>query len=347
MTPAWLTDVLRSGGADVEVTGLRFEPVGTGQTAVSYRFHLDLAPGQAGRGPASVVVKMACGAPEVRRRLKVAYRNEVGFYRTFAGRARVEVPRCWSAGLSDDEHRFTLVLEDAHPARAGSQVDGCTAAQAVLAVRNLAGLHAPFWNDDTLAEGADWLSRLDEAGMSFLGKVATSAAAEFTDRYRADLDPRDVDTLLRAAELVAGWGRHTTGRFSLLHGDYRLDNLLFSGDAQVRAVDWQTVEVAFPGRDLAYFLSTALPPAERRVHERALVAAYHQRLVEYGVPDYPVDLCFEDYRRGLLQGPLITMIGAIYASAERTTGADRMFLSMAANACAAIRDLEALELLSA
>jgi len=28
-------------------------------------------------------------------------------------------------------------------------------------------------------------------------------------------------------------------------------------------VDWQTVEAAFPGRDLAYFLSTALPPAQR------------------------------------------------------------------------------------
>ncbi|MDT3442460.1 phosphotransferase [Pseudofrankia sp. BMG5.37] len=347
VTPAWLTEVLRAGGADVEVVGVRFEPVGTGQTAVSYRFHLDLAPGDAGRGPVSVVVKMAGGAPEVRRRLRVAYRNEVGFYRTFAGRARVRVPRCWSAELSDDEYRFTLVLEDAHPARAGNQVDSCTVAQAALAIRNLAGLHAPFWNDDSVTDGTDWPARLDEAGMSFLGKVATSAAAEFTERYRAGLGPRDVDTLLRAAELVAGWGKYTSDRFSLVHGDYRLDNLLFSGDTQVRAVDWQTVEVAFPGRDLAYFLSTALAPAERRAHERALVAAYHQRLVEYGVPDYPVDLCFEDYRRGLLQGPLITMIGAVYASAERTAGADRMFLSMAANACAAIRDLDALALLSA
>src|SRR5262245_45993352 len=97
ITPAWLTGVLRAGGLDVEVVGLRFAPVGTGQTAVSYRFHLDLAPGDAGRGPASVVVKMAGGSREVRRRLRTAYRNEVGFYRTFAARAKVGLPRCWSA----------------------------------------------------------------------------------------------------------------------------------------------------------------------------------------------------------------------------------------------------------
>lgn len=113
------------------------------------------------------------------------------------------------------------------------------------------------------------------------------------------------------------------------------------------AVDWQTLEVGFPGRDLAYFLSTALAPPDRRSYEAALVAAYHRRLVEHGVTGYSADLCFEDYRRGMLQGPLITMIGCVYASAPRTDSSDRMFLSMAANACAAIRELGVLDLLAA
>lgn len=346
ITPRWMTAVLRSGGADVEVTGLRFEPVGTGQTAVSYRFHLDLAPGRPGNGPASLVIKMAGGASEVRRRLRMAYRNEVGFYRTFAGRTPGRVPRCWTAAVSEDGLRFTLVLQDAHPARPGNQVDGCTPAQALLAVRNLAGLHAPFWNDQALTRDAPWLIRLDDDGLAYLGRTASAAAVQFTERYQAELSPLDVDTLRRAAGLVAGWGRHTSWPQSLVHGDYRLDNLLFLGDADVRAVDWQTVEAGFPGRDLAYFVSTSLAPADRRAHEAALVAAYHQRLVEHGVRDYPVDRCFEDYRRGMLQGPVITMIGAVYASAARTAGSDRMFLSMATNAATAIRDLGVLDLLS-
>ncbi|ADP80564.1 phosphotransferase [Pseudofrankia inefficax] len=344
ITPEWMTDVLRAGGNDVEVTGLRFAPVGTGQTAVSYRFHLDLAPGAA--GPATVVVKMAAGAPAVRKRLRLAYSNEVGFYQTFAGRTPGRVPRCWNAALSEDGLQFTLVLEDAHPARPGNQLDGATPAQALVAVRNLAGLHAPFWNDPALAGDTPWLVRLDDAGLAYLGKVVTAAAAEFTRRYEDQLGAEDVDTLVRAAGLVAGWGRHTAAPVSLVHGDYRLDNLLFSGDREVRAVDWQTIEAGFPGRDLAYFVSTALPPADRRAQEAPLVAAYHRELVEQGVTDYPADVCFEDYRRGMLQGPLITMIGCVYASAPRTDSSDRMFLSMATNAAAAIRELGVLDLLA-
>ncbi|OAA27922.1 protein of unknown function (DUF227) [Frankia sp. EI5c] len=373
ITAALMTGVLRAGGSDAEVTGVRFEPVGTGQTAVSYRFHLDyagdpgdtagpagVAPagvGPASAGPASVVVKMAAGAPDVRRRLRNGFRNEVGFYSHFAHRALIRMPRCWSAALSGDSLRFTLVLQDAYPARAGSQLAGCTPAQATLAVQNLAGLHAPFWNDEHLRDDAEWLARPGDSGLAYLGKVATAAADGFTGRYREQLGPRDTETLLRAARLVAGWGRHTATRHTLLHGDYRLDNLLFAGDsrgsggsgdsgADVLAVDWQTVEAGFPGRDLAYFVSTALAPADRRTHEAALVAAYHQRLVEHGVPGYTVDDCFEDYRRGMLQGPLITMIGCVYASAAPTESSDRMFLSMAANACAAIQDLGVLDLLA-
>lgn len=371
ITPAWMTDVLRAGGSDAEVTGVRFEPVGTGQTAVSYRFHLDYAGtagGPAGSsgdgsgaGPASVVVKMAAGAPDIRRRLRNGFRNEVGFYSHFAPRALIRMPRCWSAGLSPDSTCFTLVLEDASPARAGDQLRGCTPAQAVAAVRELAGLHAPFWNDEGRPESTPWLVRQSDTALGFLGTAVTGAADVFVDRYRERLGSRDADTLLRAAALVAGWGSHLPSRRSLLHGDFRLDNLLFSGasdatgsgahglaagGAEVLTIDWQTLEVGFPGRDLAYFGSTALAPAERRAHERALVAAYHQRLVEHGVGDYSADDCFDDYRRGMLQGPIITMIGCVYASAERTDVSDRMFLSMATNVCSAIQDLGVLDLLA-
>ena len=41
LTPAWLTAALRTGGLDATVTGVRHEPVGTGQMAACYRLHLD------------------------------------------------------------------------------------------------------------------------------------------------------------------------------------------------------------------------------------------------------------------------------------------------------------------
>jgi hypothetical protein len=94
------------------------------------------------------------------------------------------------------------------------------------------------------------------------------------------------------------------------------------------------------------FLSPVIPDhAERRRHEHALVAQYHSALAARGAPGYDLDHCRDDYRLGQLQGPLITVLGAVYATAERSESADRMFLAMTRRSCAAIRDLGTLRLL--
>jgi aminoglycoside phosphotransferase (APT) family kinase protein len=125
-------------------------------------------------------------------------------------------------------------------------------------------------------------------------------------------------------------------RFALLHGDYRLDNLMF-GD-EVHVVDWQTLTVGLPGRDLGYFLGTSLKTTDRRANEEAIVGHYHQAL---GIDGYDLATCWDDYRAGMFQGPMITVLGAIFATAERSDRADGMFLAMARRSCAAIRDLDA------
>ena len=129
----------------------------------------------------------------------------------------------------------------------------------------------------------------------------------------------------------------------MLHGDYRLDNLLFDPDgADVVAVDWQTLAVGPPARDLAYFLGTSLTIDDRRAAERELVVAYHAALCDRGVSGYSADRCFDDYRLGQMQGPMITTMGCAFATGERSAAADEMFLAMARRSCAAIRDLDSL-----
>ncbi|MCK9927197.1 aminoglycoside phosphotransferase, partial [Frankia sp. Mgl5] len=49
---------------------------------------------------------------------------------------------------------------------------------------------------------------------------------------------------------------------------------------------------------------------------------------------------------GTPQAPLLTVLGSVYATNEPTENSDRMFLSMITNACAAIRDLGTLDLLT-
>lgn len=69
-------------------------------------------------------------------------------------------------------------------------------------------------------------------------------------------------------------------RFALMHGDYRLDNMLFDPDrTRVTVVDWQTMGIGLPAGDLAYFTATSLAPDLRSAIERDLVDRYHRALL--------------------------------------------------------------------
>lgn len=338
ITADWLASALRSSIPDVAVRAVEIERIGTGQTGASYRLHLD-ADGL----PPTLVAKTAAGDRAARERVSRGYRSEVGFYLVLRDQVKVRTPRCWHAEISDDNCTFVLLLDDLAPARPGVQADGCTVEQARDAVRNLAGLHAPLWNDARLFEHGDFLGSMTGDRAEFLGGITQSAAEVFCERYADELGD-DAATLRTSAALVGRWVGIPTGAVALLHGDYRLDNLMFpvQGDG-VSAVDWQTLTVAPPGRDLGYFLATSLLVDDRRAHQDTLVGDYLDELHRLGV-EITRAQCDVEVRLGLLQAPMITMIGAAYATAERTASADGMFLAMATRAAAALRELDSFAL---
>jgi hypothetical protein len=341
LTAQWLTGALASRGHEGTVRGVSYERIGTGQIGASYRLHLDAI----GQLPATLVAKLAAGSPEARQRVGEGYRKEVRFYSELAGLVAVNTPQCWYAAISDDNQAFTLLLDDLAPAVPGKQSDGCRLEQAVAAVENLAGLHAPLWCDPLLADHAEWLRPMDDATGAFLGELMVGATEQFIERY-ADRMPGDVDTLRSAAGLIGRWTTTGNDIFAVMHGDYRLDNLMFDPDGPgVFAVDWQTVTTGPPVRDLSYFLATSLTVELRRAHERELLEVYVAALEARGV-DHSLERCWTDYRLGVLQAPLITVLGCIYATAEPSVASDEMFLAMATRSCAAIRDLATLDLLA-
>jgi hypothetical protein len=347
LSPAWLTEALRPAGVTTPVVAVDVERVGTGQMGTSYRVRLGYADEDGARAegaPASVVAKMAAGPPESRTVIAEGYRNEVGFYTELAATLAVRTPRCWYAAITDDATCFTLLLEDLAPARAGEQVAGLTVAEAEDAVRNLAGLHGPRWNDPELLV-VPWLSRHDEGTAGFYADVLAGAIPTFLERFGPRLGPDDEATLREVPEHVAAWLLARPERFTVIHGDYRPDNLMFPDHGTgVSAVDWQTIALGLPGRDIGYLLATSLEPTVRRASERHLVGVYHEALVTHGVSDHDLDECFEDYRLGIVQGPLITVLGAVYAN-DPNEASDAMFTAMITRSLTAIRDLRPYELL--
>ncbi|MEV5647422.1 phosphotransferase [Nocardia sp. NPDC052254] len=334
ISPEWLGAALSAPVREVTVT-----PVGTGQ--IGSVFRLEIA-GPA--GPARLMAKLPAADPAARAMLAGPYRQEIRFYTEIAPTVAVRVPACRYAEFTGDGTEFTLLLEDLAPACPGDQLTGCTIAQARAAVRNLAGLHGPRWCDPTLGR-IDGLSVNGPAEAEMLAELYGPATEIFLDRLGELLTPDDHDTLRACVPGIAQWLLAAPERFAPTHGDYRLDNLMFapaspSGDVQVWAVDWQTLALGLPARDLSYFIATSLEPEQRRAHEDALVETYWDTLRGYGVGDYSLGQCREDYGFALIQGPLVAVFGAAYGTP--TPRGDRMFATMVRRSCAAIRDWDAL-----
>jgi len=336
LTPAWLSTAL-----DATVTGVRAEPVGTGQIGTCHRLFLR------GEGvPATVLAKLPALDPGARELLAGVYRTETLFYAEVAPTVAIRVPACHHAAMSPDSGAFVLLLEDLAPAEQGDQLAGCTVPQARDAVVNLAGLHGPRWCDPTLLD-LDGIGLNDAEAARLLAELYGPATETFLGGLGDLLPAEDQATLRDCVAVIEAWSLARAERFGLVHGDYRLDNLLFppGGGPGSVAVDWQTLSLGLPARDLAYVLGTGLPVAERRTHERDLVASYHEALEGYGVASYPAALAWEDYRFAMLQGPLVAVFGCAYGT--RTERGDRMFAAMATRACAAIRDLGSIALATA
>ncbi len=193
---------------------------------------------------------------------------------------QVPIPQCYHCDITEDAANYALLLSDQAPASQGDQIAGCDEAQARLAATAIAGLHGPTWGQQ------EWLTfpglpmnTVSDDARKGLGDIAVLSADITVEKLGAKLTGEDAKTFVEAMRLVTPWLQNDFGRFSLIHGDYRLDNMLFHPDReQIWVVDWQTLGVGLPARDLSYFAATSLEPALRASVERDLVAEYHSAL---------------------------------------------------------------------
>lgn len=332
VTAEFLTERLRaSGHPDVVVRDFTARRIGTGQIGQCIRYALDLGESPDPSAPRSLVGKFPSDDP-TSRQTGVQLRNyikEVSFYRDLQSRLHVRTPRCYYAAIEGDGPDHMLLLEDLAPAEQGDQLKGCTAAVARAAVLELVGLHAPGWCDESL-RGLEWLGEPSEP-MVQIGRALYSAQLEpFMARFGDRLDA-DEAQIIRAVAGSKGPPFDLLGDvFSLVHVDYRLDNLLIDETrepASVAAVDWQSITLGNPLADVAYFLGAGLVPEERRRVEEEIVRAYHAALCDAGIEGYAWERCFRDYRRGVFAGFAVTVVASVMV--QQTERGDEMFTAMA------------------
>ena len=341
----WLTHIL---GDEANVIDFEIQAIGTGQVGANFRCHLtwdrdDRLP--------TVVIKFAALDAQSRATgvLMGTYQREAEFYRQIAQRIDVAVPHVHYIDFVPGSADVVIVMEDLDPRVQGDQINGCNYSEARMALSEAALLHGAFWDDESLFE-LDWVSRRDPEGIAHTVEMIEALQPAFVNRYQSVLSEESIeagDCFLRGASV---WFSDIPRPSTLVHGDYRLDNLMFAPTGTLSSrplvvVDWQTVTHSHAAHDVAYFLGSSFEPEDRRSHEEQLVGHYYDELTNRDdAPSVTLDEFWFNYRRFSWSGFLMAMLASMVVG--RTERGDDMFVAMANRHAAQITDLGATEFLN-
>jgi thiamine kinase-like enzyme len=353
LTPEWLTGALRETETIKSATVTSFDttPTGEGTGLLGQLAVVMLHYDQPEEGaPASLVAKFPAAEPENRETGKLFrfYERENRFYEQLADKIELRTPRCYYSAMNAEAAEHVLLLEDLSSARVGDQVAGCSLEEAELAIGELAKFHASWWESPRLSE-LDWMPfTSDPVVTQPTDQSYAQAWAPFVQNFGGRLSP----SILEIGERL---GKNVTKILeqidappkTILHGDYRLDNLFFGGSDgadPLTVIDWQ---ISMRGRgtyDVGYFMSQSMDPADRKASEMEILRMYHETLVANGVRDYDFDQCLHDYRFATLFCLVYPVIsgGSLDLTNERGV---TLVTAMMDRSVAAITDLNAGELM--
>lgn len=245
------------------------------------------------------------------------YRNEVNFYGKVRGELDIEAPASYASVINERDGQFGILMEDLslRAARFPNAVKGVSLEEMRNLIRNLAKLHARFWQSPRLQTDLAWLPTTTEGGMfPVFDTIGLHLVRDqvmrnpFKQRLLAPLG-KTVDELWAAnwaSQQIIYRQPHT-----LLHGDTHIGNTYVLPDATGGLLDFQLMVRGPWSHDLTYLMITGLTVELRRQHERELLALYFDTLQAHGVKNVPtMEEAFLIYRQtvvwGLVIGWLIT-----------------------------------------
>jgi hypothetical protein len=308
LTSEWLTQALHARGAiqNASVASFEVKPMDQGGMGQIARLTLTYDRLES-CAPQSIIIKFSSAVPALREQLRAwrVYEREVGFYDHIAHRIPLRTPRCYYSDMDRQTGMHVLLLEDLAPARTGDIAAGCSVEEAELAVRQIAGLHAAYWENPQLAE-MSWLPDLD--GFFDFHHFQS----EFPKQWAQVVEWTPYPLPGPIAEITDWYGEHGLAVVeqlfkarprTMLHFDYQPSNMLFGtpeGGVPFAVIDWQLMTRGRGVFDVAYLLPENMRLEDRRARDMDLLRIYHGILVDSGVRGYTFDQCLRDYRLSLI-----------------------------------------------
>ena len=233
------------------------------------------------------------------------------FYRHIAPGVGIRLPRCFYA--HQDGSSGVVVLEDL--ARLGCSFTppggDLSLDEVEQTLTQLATLHAATWGWKALQVPLLRVgSKSMRKGMAAMGGEGRWEALTTRPVVEAFLPERyrNQGTVMSAMDRL--WSEDDRrADLVVCHGDAHTGQLYFTLEGHVGLLDWQSVALMPPIKDVAYFIGGALSVADRRKYERDLLDVYRACLSSAGAPSLDPEEAWLDYRRQMLQGliwPLVT-----------------------------------------
>ncbi|MEM7139767.1 MAG: phosphotransferase [Actinomycetota bacterium] len=181
------------------------------------------------------------------------------------------------------KRRYALLIEDLG---AGTTVYDLSSPpdddQLAAALDVLASVHAAFWEDPSIV-GSDVFRPVITTTPGLYQTVGRKrclgmARERWADWFSGDEEAAVSGALDGLRDDVAILNQPRT----MIHGDPRSDNILYTDTGQVVLLDWALASHANPGFDVGYLLSSCLT-AERLGSRAALVDGYRDSLAARGV----------------------------------------------------------------
>jgi len=192
---------------------------------------------------------------------------------------------------------------------------------------------------------------LEQTGLSDYGKPGNYFQRQL-NRWAAQYRASELEPIPEMDKLIDWLGQalpEDDGKVSLVHGDYRLDNLMFSSDnKKVTAVlDWELSTLGHPYADLAYMcMGLRLPPTDKGASglmgidrsslgipsEEELIAQYCQQMGIKKIDHWPFYLAFSFFRLAAIVQGVAKRASMGNASNKASAGAGAMVQPLAAMA---------------
>lgn len=322
VTAEWLTQALRAGGVlgKQTVIGFCVEPISAARSRLSSLASISVSYDQPTSDlPDTLFAKFVSRIPANRERAadRRLFQTEIALYQNLGDMMPLNMPRMYYGAADETSDLAVVLLEEIEGiSKAGlSVVDewSLTKSEARLALRELSGMHARWWGDESLSEHS-WLLPVDCARRRNAYNTYEQAWKKLRDVMEPVLttsEMRMCDTLSEFLPTVMSELKQMP--MTLCHGDYHPSNLLWDEIGEpntVWAVDWQVSAIGPAIQDASYLLGMGTTRDNLKLVRQEYLPEYHAALVDAGVKDYEYQQLLNDYRYGLLDA-LQHLIGAL------------------------------------